>query len=86
MLDYGWWFMFERKDGKPLSKWQFAFYMLVTPVVNVVFIIVWLLAGIVYGLGSVVLFPFFYFKRTYTDYRKQFEVERKKTWEAISKK
>ena len=85
MLDYGWWFLFERKDGKPLPAWQFAFYMLVTPIINVVFIVVILLAAIALAVGSVVFFPFFYFKRAYQDYRKQFAAEQAETWKRISK-
>lgn len=85
MVDYGWWFYFERADGKPLPAWQFAFYMLVTPIINVVFVIVAFLMAIVYAVGSVVLWPFFYFKRAYKEYREQFAKEQSTTWERISK-
>lgn len=85
MIDYGWWFLFERKDGKPLPAWQFAFYMLVTPIINVVFIIVMFLAAIAYAAGSVVLWPLFYYKRAYKGYREQFYAEQNETWKRISK-
>lgn len=85
MIDYGWWFLFERKDGKPLPAWQFAFYMIVSPIINVLFVIAAFLMAIIYAVGSVVFFPFFYFKRTYRDYRKQFAAEQAETWKRISK-
>lgn len=85
MIDYGWWFLFERKDGRPLPAWQFAFWMIVTPIINAMFIVVGCVIVIVWAVGSVVFFPFFYFKRTYQDYRKQFAAEQAETWKRISK-
>lgn len=85
MIDYGWWFLFERKDGKPLPAWQFAFYMIVTPIINVLFVIASFLMAIVWAVGSVILWPFCYFKRAYRDYRKQFTAEQAETWKRISK-
>lgn len=85
MIDYGWWFLFERKDGKPLPVWQFAFWMIVSPIMNVLFVISAFVMAIVYAVGSVVFFPFFYFKRAYRDYRKQFAKEQDETWKRISR-
>lgn len=85
MIDYGWWFLFERKDGKPLPAWQFAFWMIVSPIMNVMFVVAAFLMAIVYAIGGVVLWPFFYFKRAYKDYREQFTAEQNETWKRISK-
>ena len=89
MIDYGWWFVFERKDGKPLAPWQFAGWMIVSPFINLLFVIGMLLAGIVYGIGSIVLSPFFYFEKTYAEYRKSYDTKQEKakqqTWKALKK-
>lgn len=85
MIDYGWWFICERSDGLPLTPWQFAFWMIVSPIVNLVFFVGFILASVVYGAGSVVLFPYFYFKRNYAEYRKRYDLEKEKTWKALTK-
>ena len=85
MVDYGWWFYFERADGKPLPAWQFAFWMIVSPIMNMLFVLAAFLMGIVYVAGSVIFWPFFYFKRTYKEYCEQFSKEQAETWKRISK-
>lgn len=85
MYDYGWWFFLERKDGKPLPAWQFAFWMIVSPVINIGFVIAAFLMGIVYAVGGVVFWPFFYFKKTYKEYRDNFSKAQDETWKRISK-
>lgn len=83
MVDMGWWFYMAREDGKPLTSWQFALWMMVSPIINLIFVIVSFIVAIVYVIGSIMLFPFFYFKQSYQNYRDEFEEERQKLWRAL---
>ena len=83
LVDHGWWFYFERADGSPLTARQYAFWMLTSPLINLGFMLLLIVASIFYAVFVVVTAPYTYFKKSYKDYREYHEKCKQKVWEAL---
>ena len=85
MIDHGWWFYFERKDGKPLNYFQFMFWIIVSPIINITFALAIFLGVLVWMIAAFITYPVWGTWKHYKLYKEQYEADKRKVMEALKK-
>lgn len=79
LVDMGWWWYYTRKDGLPLTWYQYLGYMVISVPFNIVMCVVMFGFAMLY----VVAWPVLKFQESYANYREQYEREKAQVWKAL---
>ena len=79
LVDMGWWWYCTRRDGLPLTWYQYLGYMIISVPINLIFSVVMFALAILY----VFVWPVEKFRESYARYRKQHERQKARVWKAL---